>query len=114
MLCDDKPTNTNIIEYVRVLNDIDIICNSVDVHFVCLGGDLNTDLSRGSYQTKELIQFVNDNLFNLCVNNPCSTVELILCSKGGMNMWRSMLDHHYFGIVYDLKIASLKKALLQI
>ncbi len=55
MPCDDKRTNTNLIEYVWVLNDIDIICNSVDVHFVCLGGDLNTDLSSGSYQTKELI-----------------------------------------------------------
>ncbi len=31
----------NLIEYVRVLNDIDIICNSVDVNLVCLGGDLN-------------------------------------------------------------------------
>ncbi len=91
MPCDDKRTNTNLIEYVRVLNDIDIICNSVDVNVVCLGGDINTDLSRGSYQTKELIQFVNDNLFNLCVNDPCSTVEFTFCSKGRGN--QLLIDH---------------------
>ncbi len=66
MPCDDKRTNTNLIEYVRVLNDIDIISNIVDVNCAFLDGDLNTDLSRGFYQTKELIQFVNDNVFNLC------------------------------------------------
>ncbi len=70
MPCDDKQTKTNFIEYVRFINDIDIICNSVDINFVCLGGDLNTDISRGCYKIKELIQFVNDNLFNLCVNDP--------------------------------------------
>ncbi len=60
MPCDDKQTNTNLIEYVRVLNDIDIICNNIDVNILCLGGNLNTDLSRGSYQAKKLMRFVND------------------------------------------------------
>ncbi len=47
----------------------------VDANYVCIGGDLNTDLMRGSYQTQELVKFVDNQSLCLCVNDTCFTVE---------------------------------------
>ncbi len=60
MPCDDRRLKQNLEEYMHVLNDIEIICNIVDANYVCIGGDLNTDLMRGSYQTQELFKFVDN------------------------------------------------------
>ncbi len=58
MPCDDRRANQNLLEYVHVLNDIDVICNMINANYVCIGGDLNTDMTRGSFETAELVKFV--------------------------------------------------------
>ncbi len=81
MPCDELRLNQNLVEYIQVLNDIEIICNMVDANYVCIRGDLNTDLMRGSYQTQELVKFVDNQYLCLCVNDPCFTVEYTYCSR---------------------------------
>ncbi len=76
--CDDRRLNQNLVQYIHVLNDIEINCNMVDANYVCSRGDLNTDLMRGSYQTQELVKFVDNQSLCLCVNDLCSTVEYTL------------------------------------
>ncbi len=49
MPCGDNKHNQNIIENKSILNVIITLCNSADVHYVIVGGDFNTDLSRTSY-----------------------------------------------------------------
>ncbi len=60
MPCDDRRLYQNLVEYIQVLNDIQITCNMVDANYVCISGNLNTDLMRGSYQTQELVKFVEN------------------------------------------------------
>ncbi len=38
MPCDDRRANQNMLEYLHVLNDIDVICNIVNANYVCIGG----------------------------------------------------------------------------
>ena len=38
MPCDDRRPNDNLLEYIQVLNDIEVVCNIVDANFVCIGG----------------------------------------------------------------------------
>ncbi len=45
-------------------------------------GDLNTDMTRGSYQRAELVKFVGDQSFCMCANDPCCTIEYTYCSRG--------------------------------
>ncbi len=52
----DDRLNQNLVEYIHVLNYIEIICNMVEATYVCIGGDLNTDIMRGPYQTQELVK----------------------------------------------------------
>ena len=72
MPCDDRRPDGNLTEYIDTLNEIDIICNSVQVDLVCIGGDLNTDLSRNTHQTYELINYVSEHGYSFCVDDPCS------------------------------------------
>ena len=93
MPCDDRRPNNNLLEYIQVLNDIEVVCNMVDANFVCIGGGggLNTDLTRGSYQTKELVKFVDYQSLCPCVNDHCSNVVYTYCSRGiGAT---SLIDH---------------------
>ncbi len=60
MPCDDRRLNQNLVQYIHVLNDIEISCNMVNANYVCIGGDLNTNLMRRSYQTQELVKFVDN------------------------------------------------------
>ena len=91
MPCDDRRPDGNLTEYIDTLNEIDIICNSVQVDLVCIGGDLNTDLSRNTHQTYELINYVSEHGYSFCVDDPCSAVEYTCCSKG--SGIRSLIDH---------------------
>ncbi len=45
-----------------------------------MGGGLNTDMIRGSYQTAELVKFVGDQSSCMCANDPCCTIEYTYCS----------------------------------
>ena len=52
MPCDDWRHDGNVIEYKEILNDISVLCNSINITYVCIGGDFNTDLSRNTPQTE--------------------------------------------------------------
>lgn len=91
MPCDDRRPNHNLLEYKHVLNDIDTICNMVDAKYVSIGGDFNTDLIRNSYQTHELVRFIDSASMCMCVNDPCSTVDYTYCSRGSGAT--SQIDH---------------------
>ena len=59
MPCDDRCMGGNLIEYVQIINYIEIPCNTVDADFVCIAGDHNTDLNKSTYQTRELIRYAH-------------------------------------------------------
>ncbi len=47
MNCNNKRLNHILVEYIiKVLNYIEIICNMTQTNYVCIGGDLITDLMR--------------------------------------------------------------------
>ena len=75
MPCDDRCRNQNINVYNDILNDIVILSNSIETDFLCIGGDLNTDVTRNDYQTLALNTFIFENDLNLCANDVCCTVD---------------------------------------
>ena len=91
MPCDDRRRGHNLNEFIDILNDISIICNYADVNYVCIAGDLNTDLNRSRYQTNELSRYVDEQGWLFCINDPCSEVDFTFCSKGFGT--RSLIDH---------------------
>ena len=91
MPVDDNRPNQNIIEFNCILNDIKIICNSVDAQQVIIRGDFNTDLARDHYCTRALNQFVSDENLYLCVTDDCNTVIYTYYSKSCDSM--SLIDH---------------------
>ena len=91
MPCDDRCLDQNINEYIQVLNDIEILCNSVNVNYICFGGDLNTDLSRSNTQTLSLDAFIIRNNLNYCAQDMCCNVEYTFCSKA--TGATSFIDH---------------------
>jgi hypothetical protein len=66
-----------------------------DANYVCIGGDLNTDIARESYQTHEMVKYVDYQSLCLCVTDPCSTVEYTYCSRG--TGATSLIDHFILG-----------------
>jgi hypothetical protein len=91
MPCDDRLRNGTLQEYIHALSDIEIICNMVDATYVCIAGDFNTDLTLDSYQTKELIKYVNKQCLSMCINDACSDVKMTYISRGSAAI--SLIDH---------------------
>ena len=91
MPCDDWCRNQNINEDNDILNDIVILSNSIDVDFICIGGDFNTDITRNNYQTLALNTFIHENNLNLCANDVCCNVDFTFRSKGTGAV--SLIDH---------------------
>ncbi len=81
MPCNDNRPNQNIIQYKSVLNDTITLCNGADAHYVIVGGDFNTNLSRTSYITKTFMEYVKHENMYLCVNDVCNTVRHTYYSK---------------------------------
>ena len=103
MPCDDRCLDQNINEYVQVLNDIEILCNSVNVDYICIGGDFNTDLARSNIQSCTLNDFTIRSDFNYCAQDMCCNVEYTFCSKG--TGATSFIDHF---IISDNMLGKLK------
>ena len=104
MPCNDNRLNTNLLEYSNALNDITTICNSVDVNYVIVGGDFNTDLKRRSYFTRSLNKYIDNNNLYFCVNDHCNTVQYTYYSKSSDS--RSLIDHFAVGNNMSEVIAS--------
>ena len=56
----------NLEEFENILSEISMICLNNNAEYVCIAGDMNTDLSRtNSWHTKSVLQFIdNENLYN--------------------------------------------------
>ncbi len=91
MPCDNDRPNQNIIEYKSVLNDIITLSNGADAHYVIVGGDFNTDLSRTFYFTRHFMEYVKNKNMYLCVKDKCNTVKHTYYSKS--TDARSLIDH---------------------
>lgn len=91
MPCDEQSVGDNLDIYQEVLTEISLICQTKDASNICLAGDLNTDLCRNSPQTRELLQFCdNENLVPL-VKNALSNIVYTYEHKGTGS--RSLIDH---------------------
>ena len=55
MPCDNGYDSTNLVEYCDVLNEVKHICNREATQYFILGGDMNTDMSRNTPQTRTLL-----------------------------------------------------------
>ena len=71
MPCDNSTDDT---EYIDILNSISQLMYTYDPSHVIIGGDLNVDFSRSSYNKRILLDFIN--YFNLftCRDLPYATV----------------------------------------
>ena len=107
MPCDDWCRNQNINEYNDVLNDIGILINSIDIDFLCIGGDFNTDVTRNNYQTLALNTFIHENDLNLCANDVCCNVDFTYRSKGTGAV--SFIDHFILSDNICDKLLSFEK-----
>ena len=75
MPCDDGYRSENLNEYVDILNEISEISAHHKIDNLCITGDLNTDIGRGSPQTTELKNFCTNEKLCLLVNTPASSVD---------------------------------------
>ena len=62
----DNNITANLNEYDNILTKISMICTQNNAEYICIAGDMNTDLSRiNSWHTSSLLQFIeNENLYN--------------------------------------------------
>ena len=91
MPCDDRCLDQNVAEYIQLLNDIEILCNSVGADSIWIGGDFNTDFSRVNTQTNALISFMLRSNFACCAQDVCCNFNHTYCSKG--TGAKSFIDH---------------------
>ena len=91
MPCDDWRHDANVLEYKNILNEISVLCNSINATYVCLGGDFNTDLSRNTPQTEELKSYILENDLYCCASDNKCEVNYTYCSK--INKRTSFIDH---------------------
>ena len=91
MPCDDRRQDHNTAEYKDMLNDIEILCNSVDVDTICIGGDFNTELARDSAHTIALNNFALNNDLFYCARHTCCSIKHTYCSK--INGGTTFIDH---------------------
>ena len=93
MPCDDNSLNKNIVEFKQTLNEIDVVCNTVDTPHIIIGGDFNTDFSRKSHFTDVLFDFINNENLMSCVKLHCNAVSITRRHKGtGIE---SLIDHMF-------------------
>ena len=67
-------------------------------------GDLNTDLTRDTPQTRALRSFVNNEQMFLCIDAECSNIPYTYCSKS--NGCKSTIDH--FMVTQNLRESIIK------
>ncbi len=68
MLCDKQIENANYYEYVNAVNEVKQIIHVTNPTCVICGGDLNTDTSKTSHHTRELLRCVVDCCLTMCID----------------------------------------------
>ena len=79
MFCVYMPCDNNNIDslhvYVDILTQISAICSKYDAEYICIGGDMNTDLVRlQSQNTQALIQFAAKESLQFALNHSISDI----------------------------------------
>ena len=79
MFCVCMPCDNNNIAslhvYVDILTQISAICSKYDAEYICIGGDMNTDLVRlQSQNTQALIQFASKESLQSALNHSISDI----------------------------------------
>ena len=61
----DNNKSDNLNKYENILTEISMICTQNNAEYICIAGDINTDLSRiNSWHTSSLLQFIeNEDLY---------------------------------------------------
>ena len=77
-------------EYIDVLNEVSSLIERYDTNYVIVGGDFNTDINRVTPQTRQLLDFKNDNDLDFCQNYCDDMVVYTFMSSGGNT---SVIDH---------------------
>ncbi len=92
MPCDKRMEDANYFEYVDVINEVKQIIHATNPTCVIFGGDLNTDTSRTSPHTRELLQCVVDCCLTMCIDMNESKVPYTYI---GPNCNTSRIDHFF-------------------
>ena len=91
MPCDTRTRGLNLIKYNDILNEISVICNTIDEEYIVIAGDFNTDLDRDSFCTDSLKSFINNEQLYFCSDFESADVPYTFMSKG--NGVQSKIDH---------------------
>lgn len=89
MPCDFVPDNQP--KFSEALDDISVLVNSQDFHYVLIGGDYNTDFRRVTQNTLALSDFIGTESLCKGINYVNSNVSYTYESK--INGEKSILDH---------------------
>ena len=79
-------------EYIDVLNVISQLLYTHNPSHVIIGGDMNVDFSRHTYNKRILSDFIDDFNLNTCTDLPCAMVPHTYISHSNTT---SKLDHFY-------------------
>ena len=74
MPTDERVVGGHLLSYQDVLSEISVMCQTYNANYILITGDFNTDFSRDSHQTDELMMFCSVEGLNPCVNNYSSSV----------------------------------------
>lgn len=98
MFCVYMPCNVNnntesLHSYIDVLSEISVICDKYNAQHICIGGDMNTDLSRvNCHNTEQLSQFKIREHLHFAIEHPLSNVAYTYQSKSHIDIY-SIIDH---------------------
>ena len=87
MPCDGRDPQSN--DFKNVLDDVTRMVHNSNSTYVIIGGDFNTDTSRNSSHVNEFQRFVNENSYNVCIDNVESNVPYTFIG----NDCSSRIDH---------------------
>ena len=73
-----------------VLSEISVICQAEDAMYIIVTGDLNTDFSRDTIQTREIKQFCDYESLSPCIYSECANIKYTFENCVGN---RSIIDH---------------------
>ena len=111
MPCDSTTDLDNLEIFSSILSDVKSKCFELSqIHYVVLGGDFNTDMSRtGSLHTNALMSYVNDEGLAFCaqshisdikythesdVHNTCSTIDHFIVSDNLLDSITEYMSVH--------------------
>ena len=81
MPCDDQRHDHYVHDYVNALSDIAVLSLDSDADSIIVGSDFNTDLRRGTPQTRVFMDFMSEYGCYCCDDDVLATVGVTYCSR---------------------------------